>query len=116
MSKRDPWVAVRQMLDLAEEAAELVRGKTRADLDRERVLTLALTRLVEVVGEAASRVPEELRRRRPELPWSQIVAARNRLIHGYDDISLDILWDILTEDLPALIPSLREMLGEADAG
>ena len=58
-------------------------------------MNLALVRLLEVVGEAASRVPVDERSQYPQIPWSQIVALRNRLIHGYDSVDFDILWQIL---------------------
>ena len=74
------------MLDHAQEAITLTRGKARADLDSDRVLNLALVRLLEVVGEAAGRVSEEERARYPEIPWPQIVGLRNRLIHGCDAV------------------------------
>ena len=110
MSQHDPLVAMRHMLDPAREAAELARGKTRADLDENRVLQLALSRLVEIVGEAASRVPAELQERHPELPWREAIGARNRLIHGYDSVDLDILWEIVATDVPLLIPQVEHVL------
>jgi len=98
------------MLDHASEAIGLARGKTRQDLDSDRLLQLALTRLVEIVGEAASRVPKELQDRRSAIPWREIVSARNRLIHGYDFVDLDILWEIVATDLPALVPQVEQAL------
>src|SRR6266536_1356037 len=102
MSKRDPRVALRQVLSHAREAVEISRGKTRSDLDADRLLNLALTRLVEVIGEAASRVPETVHAKSPDVPWLQMIGARNRLIHGYDSVDFDILWAIVTRDLPVL--------------
>ena len=98
------------MLDHAREAAELARGRERRDLDSDRLLQLALTRLVEIVGEAASRVPAELQARHPRLPWREAVSARNRLIHGYDFVDLDILWEIVANDLPQLIPLVEQAI------
>ena len=95
------------MLDHAREAVALVQGKTRADLDSDRLLNLALVRLLEIIGEAANRIPEEEQARHAEIPWPQIVSLRNRLIHGYDSVDFDILWQIVTEDLPPLIASLE---------
>jgi uncharacterized protein with HEPN domain len=89
------------MLDHAREAVQLVHGHERADLDQDRLLNLALVRLLEIVGEAANRVPERERERLPEIPWPQIVSLRNRLIHGYDDVDFDILWQIVSRDLCA---------------
>lgn len=110
MSKRDPLVFYRHMLDHAREAMALVQGKTRADLDADRLLNLALVRLLEIIGEAANRIPQEEQVRHPEIPWPQIVSLRNRLIHGYDSVDFDILWQIVVEDLPPLIASLETVV------
>jgi uncharacterized protein with HEPN domain len=84
MSRRDPEAALRHILSHAREAVEIIGGKTRADLDSDRLLNLALTRLIEIIGEAANRVPEEIQAQYPELPWIQMIGARNRLIHGME--------------------------------
>lgn len=107
MSERSRTVVLRHMLDHAREAVALAAGKSRADLDTERLLNLALARLLEIVGEAAGRVPKELCALHPEVPWPQIIRLRNRLIHGYDSIDFNILWQIISNDLPALIPALE---------
>ncbi len=101
---------LRHMVAASREAVELISGKVRADLDTDRLLNLALVRLLEIVGEAASRVSACIRDRYFEVPWVQIISLRNRLIHGYDSVDFDILWAILTTDLPTLIPSLDAIL------
>jgi uncharacterized protein with HEPN domain len=110
MSKHDPEIALRQILLHAREAVEIVEGRTRLDLDEDRVLNLALTRLLEIIGEAANRVPEEIQEKYPALPWLQMIGARNRLIHGYDSVDFDILWAIFQNDLPVLISQLEQIL------
>jgi uncharacterized protein with HEPN domain len=90
----------------AHEAADMVQGRTRAHLDTDRMLNLALVRLLEILGEAANRVPSEVRSRIPEVPWPQLIGLRNRLIHGYDEVDFDVLWKIVTRDLPPLIAEL----------
>jgi len=70
------------MLTYATEAVTLMRDRRRVDLDTDRALGLAVLRCVEIVGEAASRIPVAIRRRHPNIPWAQIIAMRNRLIHG----------------------------------
>ena len=112
MSRRDPRVALRQILSHSREAVQVSQGKVREDLDSDRLLNLALTRLVEVIGEAANRVPEEVQEQYPDLPWLQMIRTRNRLIHGYDSVDFDILWAILKKDLPSLITQLEEILGQ----
>jgi uncharacterized protein with HEPN domain len=106
---KDDLVRLRHMQDSAKEAVELIQGTSRSDLDTNRVLSLALVRLLEVLGEAANRVTTATRQENPNIPWSQIVSLRHRLIHGYDTINLDILWKILTDDLPPLIAQLEKI-------
>lgn len=101
------------MLDHAREAVEMAEGKERSDLDKERQLELSLVRLIEIVGEAAARVSEETREKYSAIPWPDIVGMRNRLIHGYDEVDLDILWETLQSDLPAVIAELEKILGGA---
>jgi uncharacterized protein with HEPN domain len=90
------------MLEHAREAMHLMVGRTRSDLDADRVLSLALVRLLEIVGEAAARVSSEARAKHPDIPWQEIVSLRNRLIHSYDAVDMDVLWSIVNTDLPAL--------------
>ncbi len=110
MSQRDPRVTLEQMRSHASEALAILQGRQRADLDTNRLLCLALVRLLEVVGEAATRVPREVRERYPEVPWTQIVALRHRLIHAYDQVDLDIVWEIASRDLPPLLRQLDAIL------
>lgn len=110
MSRHETSARLRHMLDHAREAIEMCRGRSRADLDNDRQLNLALVRLLEVVGEAASRVPADERLSCPGVPWSEIVSLRHRLIHGYDVVDFDILWEIATRDLPPLIAALEKAL------
>jgi uncharacterized protein with HEPN domain len=109
MPSHDTNVRLRHMLDAAREAVQMARGKTRVDLDTDRPLNLSLVRLLEIVGEAASRVPPGERPQYPVIPWAQIVGLRNRLIHGYDNVDFDILWEIVTHDLPPLITELEKI-------
>lgn len=99
------------MLEYARTARRLMAGRTRSDLDTDEMLRLATTRAVEVIGEAARRVSPETRQAHPAIPWSQAAGTRDRLVHGYDVVDLDILWDILTLDLPPLISELERILG-----
>lgn len=100
------------MLDFSKEALALSREKSRETLDQERMLQLSLARLVELIGEAASKIPEEIREKWKGVPWREIINMRHRLIHGYDLLDLDILWQTVEEDLPALVGQLEEMLAD----
>ena len=79
-------------MDAAEEALRFVVGRARENLNDEHMLTLACTRLLEVVGEAASQVSAELRDRNSQVPWNGMTGMRNRLVHAYYDINVDVLW------------------------
>ncbi len=109
-------IRLKHMLDYAGEAVDLIKGKTRADLDSDRLLGLALVRLMEIIGEAARRVSPECQLQHPSIPWAQIISLRNRLIHGYDSVDMDILWEILTRDLPILIQNLEKILSTGPPG
>jgi uncharacterized protein with HEPN domain len=113
MSRHDPIIPVRQMLDHAREAVEMARGRTRSDMDADRQFNLALARLVEIIGEAAARVQEDFRSRHPDVPWHEAIGTRNRLIHGYDVVDFDILWEIVQHELPPLIRALEAIVQEA---
>jgi len=88
------------------------RGRKRADLELGDIFQLALTRLVEIIGEAASRVSGPTREKHREIPWSDMVGMRNRLIHGYDVVDLNLLWDTVEIDLPPLIAALENIVEE----
>ena len=98
------------MLRYSQEAVDIIKGKTRQDLDDERILNLAVVRLLEIIGEAANKIPREEYLKYPEIPWHAIVSMRNRLIHAYGDIDLDIVWQVVTENLPLLIVQLRKII------
>jgi uncharacterized protein with HEPN domain len=100
---------MRHMLDHAREGVSFVAAKPRRDLDSDRMLQLALTRVVEIVGEAARRVSDDGRARVPDIPWQMIVGARNRIIHGYDIVNYDIVWQIVTIEFPRLIEALERV-------
>ena len=97
------------MLGAAREAVSFMHGRTRDDLDLDRQLVLALGKSIEIVGEAASRVTASSRQDLPQIPWDQIIGMRNRLVHSYFDINLDILWTTAQEDLSKLIDLLESI-------
>jgi uncharacterized protein with HEPN domain len=107
--RRDDAIRVRHMLDAAREALSFAEGKDRKNLSSDRMLTLSIVKSIEIIGEAASTVTPETRENYPAIPWRDIVAMRNRLIHAYFDIDLDRVWDTITDDLPKLITELEKL-------
>ena len=110
MSRRDDSVPMRHMLDHAREVVVMVHGRTRHELDTHRMFQLALTRLVEIIGEAAARVTPAGQTRYNDIPWPKIVGTRNRIVHGYDTVDYDVVWDIATLEVPVLIAALERAL------
>ncbi len=111
MSQREDIVLLRDMLDAAKEAVSFAQGKNRGDLAKDRKLVLSLVHLVEIIGEAASKVREGFQEAHPEIPWAVIVGMRNRLVHAYFDVDLDRVWDTVKDDLPPLIARLEKIVG-----
>ena len=112
MTRHNPIVCLRHMLDHASEAAAMAHDRRREDLDRDRQLNLSLVRLLEIVGEAASRIDPPVRQQYAGVPWADIIGLRHRLAHGYDAVNFDILWTIVKQDLPPLIARLQDILRE----
>ncbi|MCK4717631.1 MAG: DUF86 domain-containing protein [Thermoplasmata archaeon] len=97
------------MLDATREILDFSAGKNRHDLDADRKLNLSLVHLLEIIGEAAAGVSVEFRKNNPRVPWNAVVGMRNRLIHGYYDIDLDIVWKTVEEDIPPLLTDLEKV-------
>lgn len=98
------------MLDAAREVLSFSAGKTRTDLNINRMLALSLVKDVEIIGEAAVKVSPETRGEILQIPWEQIIGMRNRLIHAYFEIDLDVLWKTILEDIPSLVKELERVI------
>ena len=107
---KDELVYVGHMLDKAHEALSLVHGKTRQDYDRDSALRLALTHLIQVIGEAARRVSPQFRDRHPQIPWDAIAGMRSKIVHDYMNVDEDIVWDSVTQELQPLIDELKKII------
>ena len=107
---KDDLVRLRHMRDAAREALSFARGRTRSDLESDRMLVLSLVRSIEVIGEAAAQVSKVRQEAHPAIPWPEIVAMRNRLVHAYFDVDLDRIWDTVIDDLPSLIVQLERLV------
>lgn len=110
MSKIDDITRLRHMIDAARKACQFMQGKTKNDLESDELLSLAIVRLIEIVGEAASRVSKQKQKQYPEIAWSEITGMRNRIVHAYFDIDTAVVWRTVIEDLPILITQLEAVL------
>ena len=102
------------MREAAATALEMAAGHDRADLSTNTVLAMALTRCLEILGEAAAKVSPEVRATFPVIPFPKLISMRNRLIHAYFDVNLDIVWTTVSDDLPGLSRALDEVLAAID--
>jgi uncharacterized protein with HEPN domain len=93
-------VRLRHMVEAAESAVQFIAGRQRTDLDEDRMLLFALVRAIEVLGEAASRMSEEMRATHTGIPWRAIIGMRNRLIHAYFEINTETAWQTVTQEIP----------------
>lgn len=88
----------------------MFRGATADELDSSRQLHLSLQRLLEIIGEAAGRVSPARQDKHPEIPWDEIIGMRNRVIHGYDQVDMELVQDTVAVDLPELMEQLTDIL------
>ena len=107
---KDDWIYVSHMLDMSRKEVDTVTGKTRDGYNDDEILRMALTHFIQVIGEAARKVSAEFQAAHPQIPWREIVGTRHRIVHGYLNIDEDLVWEIVTHDLPALIRGLEKII------
>ncbi len=114
MSRHDPKVTLRQIAENALRAQELCLTGTLAELVADWRRTLALERVLEIVGEAVKRLPEDLREKYPQVDWKAIAGMRDHLTHGYDGIDYEVLWNAVHLRVPGLLATVDQMLGDLE--
>ncbi|MEK6791990.1 MAG: DUF86 domain-containing protein [Deltaproteobacteria bacterium] len=113
MSK-DDLIRLKHILEATMEALDFVKGKSRTDFDKNRMLVLSLIKEIEIMGEAASKISNGVKEKYPHIPWGDITGMRNYLIHAYFDIDFDMVWKTVTEDLPPLAAEIEKVLSRED--
>ena len=109
---KSPLPFLNHILEEVDNIEKFTKGLTKEQFISNKLKQYAVIRSLEIIGEAARTVSGELRQRHPEVPWESISGTRNRLAHGYIDVDLDIIWTIVTKDLPPLIRQLTGILQE----
>ena len=108
MSRDDAYLY--DILESSRAALEYVGGKSREEFAKDAILQDAVVRRLEIIGEAAGRVSSATQKKHATLPWQAMKGTRNRVIHEYDSIELDIIWDIIQLDLPHLVSELEKIV------
>ena len=108
MNKND-IIRLLHMLDAARYARLFATGRNRPDLDNDAMLTFALTRATEIIGEASVNISKDTRDQLPQFEWNKIISMRHKLVHAYFQVDLDILWDTVKKDIPKLIEELEKI-------
>jgi len=112
--KRNDLVYTGHMLDVCRLIVSKVSGKTRADFDANEDFRVALAHHIQTLGEAARRVSPEFQQAHPHVPWKKIVGMRHRVVHDYLHVNYDVVWDVATVNLPALLVVLEDIAPPED--
>ena len=103
------------MIGFAEKVLAYTEGMDQQEFTASGITYDAVLRNLELIGEAATRIPEQVRQAHPEIPWRMIIATRNRLIHAYLGIDDDIIWSIIRDDIPSLLKALKQLKQDSTA-
>jgi len=106
---RDLKERLRDILE-AIAAIEPYRDRARSAFEQDELLQVWFLRHLRIIGEAARRLPEEIRNLDLDIPWHKIIGMRNILMHGYFAIDLDVVWDVVQRDVPLLKPAVEALL------
>ena len=106
ISERRTLLCIEDVIENARLAIEFCQDTDEAHFAEDTKLVFAVTRALEIVGEAARSIPDSVRAQAPEVPWAQIVRTRNKIAHHYFAVRLDVVWNIVHADLPPLVASM----------
>jgi len=109
MSPSTPEI-LRHILDEADYLLKTSRGLQRSEFLEDDTLRRAFVRSLEIIGEAARKIPPDLQSRTPEIDWRSAIGMRDRLIHGYFGVDYELVWDVVTEKIPELRKQVQSLL------
>ncbi len=112
--KREYIDSLRDMLENAQRAIRFAKGLKYEDFAKDDKTVYAVIRAVEIIGEAASNIPENVRAKYPDIPWRDIRGMRSKLVHHYFGINMEVVWQTIHEDLPFLVPLLKTVIKQEE--
>jgi uncharacterized protein with HEPN domain len=101
---------IEDILDAMGKAELLLEGVTYDQFEGNFRINFAVVRALEIIGEATKRLPMSLRQEYPHIPWRNMAGMRDRIIHGYDTVDLEIVWDVVKQDIPQIRPQIQRIL------
>ena len=110
MTAIDDLTRLNHMRDAAQEILEFMEGQSKKSLESNRMLQMAVMKELEILGEAANNISAECQRQYPQLPWRQMIGMRNRLVHVYFGVDVDVIWRTFQENLVPLIQQLDRII------
>ena len=108
--KKDDTVYLQHILDAIQRIESYTRGVTKEKYMQDGLLQDGVVRQLEIIGEASNKLSEEFKEKHSVIPWGQIIGLRNRIVHAYFDINLEVTWDITEEDIPELKTQITRIL------
>jgi hypothetical protein len=114
MSKIDDLTRLKHIRDAVMITIDFIKGRNRDDLDNDQMLSLALVRLIEIIGEAANNISLSCQNNYPQIPWREMIGMRNRIVHAYFEVDLDVVWQVIIDDLPRLLRWIHQAIQDLE--
>ncbi len=116
MKKRDYGDFVQDILDSINDIGNFIDGVDFEEFIRDKKTIYSVVRAIEIIGEATKNIPEQIKKKYPEVPWKKMAGMRDRLVHEYFGVDLEILWGTAKEDVPQLRAPVSKVLENMEKG